>query len=56
MQPRDIFTSHIRLMSAVLTCWKRISISNVRGSLGLQTGGILNSPFGDATQGTIFTV
>lgn len=40
----------------VLTCWKRISMSNVSGSLGLHTGGILNFSFGDTTQGTIFTV
>lgn len=53
--PGHIFTSHISLMSAVLTCWNRTSMSNVSGSLGLQTGGMLNSPFGDAMQGTILT-
>lgn len=31
-------------------------MSNVSGSLGLQTGGIVNLSFGDAMQGTIFTV
>lgn len=31
-------------------------MSNVSGSLGLQTGGVLNFSFGDGMQGTIFTV
>lgn len=39
-----------------LTCWKRMSMSNVSGSLGWQTGGMLNSPLGDAMQGIIFIV
>lgn len=39
-----------------LTCWKRMSMSNVSGSLGWQTGGMLNSPLGDAMQGITFTV
>lgn len=52
----DDGTEGMQVYVTRLTCWKRMSMSKVSGSLGWQTGGMLNSPLGDAMQGTILTV
>lgn len=56
---KDQYTPHVFLSNfwqGEVTCWKRMSTSKVRGSLGLQTGGMVYSRLGGDVHGMSFIV